>query len=174
MGYIELCLPVISIIEPYETLKRRTQDRKQLASDCERMIKGFIHNVELSEHRSLHATLVQAIVDLGKVNDREMNMLDRTLTDILAHAEILSLSQRIYTKGLQAQSTHEGLDQLDALIYASVLDHAQNHPIASKCFYEPDEHFSTQTLKDELKACGTRLFRKSEDCLQYVKHELNL
>lgn len=81
VGHITLCLPVISIVESYETFNRRIKDKLELARSCQMQADSFIRNIDLPQYKSLFRVLTQAVLELRQVSDVEMDLLGSRFLD---------------------------------------------------------------------------------------------
>ena len=86
----------------------------------------------------------------------------------------IDISKNIFVSSREYSKKY-GLEPQDALIYASIINDMENRSKeTTKCFLSRDKKaFDSSSMKDELSDYSCRYFTRFEQCLGYVKANIN-
>lgn len=168
---VELLVPAYALIEPYETLIRRGNERRRIQREVEAELRQLARTGHYADalkgFRSTTAILAESI-------DDELKRLDELHTRLLDCAVLLPFSETILRLAAACRHRHALLPP-DSLIYATVLDHLRAGPPAGEsCFVTRDrEGFDDPEIASALAEHRCRLILEFEGAYQYVLNQLS-
>lgn len=147
-GRITLVIPAFSLTEPYNTLQRRDNGRKVLATQLRTEFK------QLERTASYRETVAEAtrVADLLTVIDQESNEQRRRVqSQLLQFGTVIAQDAPIVQAALNYEASM-GLTPPDALVFASVMGHLQHAPSETKLFLNRNsKDFDAPDVKAELR-----------------------
>jgi predicted nucleic acid-binding protein len=167
---VELLVPAYALIEPYETLIRRGNERRRIQREVEAELRQLARSGQYADalrgFRSTTAILAESI-------DDEIGRLDELHTRLLDCAVLLPFSETILRLATECRHRHALLPP-DSLSYATVLDHLRAGPPAESCFVTRDrEGFDDPEIASALAEHHCRLVLEFEGAYQYVLNRLS-
>lgn len=165
-GAIRLAIPAYSLVEPYETLVRRHQQRKRIKTDLDHEVRQLART--LSYTHSLHGVqdVTALLIDS---TDEESKRLELILTRLLQIAEIIALENTILAAALSYQRSHD-LSPQDAVVYASVLaDLSRSEPPQSCFLNRNSKDFDDPDIVQELGAKQCKLLPRFDSGYAYIR-----
>lgn len=118
-GRIRLVLPAFSLSEPYESMTRRSRDRRALLDRLGTEINELARS---RPYASLSDTSRAFTGLVAQSANEEWKRLSDVQNRVLATAEIVPLSGETIRRGLEVGPTF-GLSPQDAVVFASVESH---------------------------------------------------
>ncbi|MFQ5632368.1 MAG: PIN domain-containing protein [bacterium] len=170
-GKVSLLLPAFSIAEPFETVIRRAKDRMQLVeilnNEIDQLSRSVLFKNEIGALPNVAGILTRSC-------EQELQELYTARNRILSVAEIIPLEQNILTAAVNLQTTSR-LEFLDAIVYASVLEHLRTKQVIMSCFLNKDfRDFNDPEIEDNLKSHHCKLLFSFESGYNYVKSQLKI
>jgi predicted nucleic acid-binding protein len=146
-GAARLVIPAFSLIEPYETLRRRQARRKRMKLDLDPEFGQLARTASYTSRLADFANLTSLLIDSAAEDDRR---LEEVRTRLLAVAEIVSMDASILVAAARHRAIH-GLTPHDAVVYSSVLAHLDLSDQSPSCFLNADvRDFDDPDLVGEL------------------------
>jgi len=137
-----LVLPAYSLAEPYETLTRRHRQRKRMKDELEAELRQLARTTTYAHRLSGFQQWTTLLLESA---DEEAMRLERVRARLVQVAEVIPLTSALLTAAAQYQRQY-GLSPQDALVYAAVLAHLQQHQATQSCFLNRNAKTSmTQT-----------------------------
>ena len=166
---IRLLLPAFSFAEPYETLIRRTKERKilkdRLAQEMQQLARSKAYMIAIEMLQQITSMLVNSI-------EEEKQRLNATFEKLLHLAESIPLNQTILSSSLEAQS-ELNLSPQDAFVYSSVLEHLTRHPQQRNCFLNKNSRdFDDPDIVRTLDAHQCKMLFDFEHGYRYILHQI--
>jgi predicted nucleic acid-binding protein len=161
-----LALPDFSISEPFATTTQRGRQRRKLY----RQLQYELRQLGRSQpHRQLVTQLDLTPVMLAEVEKTEMDLLESTISRLLAVAHIVHLDTVIFRNALQYRATYDLAIQ-DAVIYACVISDLGQRPAAeTKCFVSRNwKDFEDPGLRDELRGFQCEFVESFDAAWQFI------
>jgi len=127
-----LVLPAFCLAEPFDTLVRRTKDRKELKKKLDiefnQLSRTALYTNQLDSLREVSQILIQSSLE-------EEQRLHQALLKILKVCEVIQIVPSILTLAADYRLAPFELDIQDAIVYASIVHHLSISKLASrKCF----------------------------------------
>lgn len=144
-GRITLAIPAFALTEPYETLARRTKERKRLLEQLRPEIFQLGRSQPFAHLVSTSKQIADALAGSGDLQALE---LDKTVRRICACAKVLPLTGSVAASALDLQQDL-ALSPQDAFILASVEDCLRELPDGVKLFVNKNsrDFFSDEILE---------------------------
>ncbi|MCI0664837.1 MAG: hypothetical protein L0220_27555 [Acidobacteria bacterium] len=162
---IVLTLPAYSIGEPYETLIRRSKQRRDFHNRLKVELK------ELSRSQPYQQTcqeLMRSATFLSDSISEEKQRLDEALNDILDIAQIIPVDRRTIRNAIVMQQSHD-LSPQDSIVFASILAHLTNASPQVSCFITKNSRdFVTQPVLADLAKHNCKLLTRFSDGLGFI------
>lgn len=129
-GKSRLIIPAYSIGECFDTLVRRSKQRKQLADtvsiELKQLSRSLSYRNEATALDSITRLLISSLED-------DKRRLDETLTKLLSIAEIIPLSKEVVNNAVRYRELF-GFGYQDSLVYSSVMYHLELGMEMASCF----------------------------------------
>lgn len=126
----KLVLPAFSIGECFDTLVRRSTQRKRLAEtvsvELKQLSRSLAYKSEVPALDSITRLLINSLED-------DKRRLDEILTRVLKVAEIVPLDKSVVTEAIEYRDKY-GLGYQDSLVFSSVVCHLYSAGSAPSCF----------------------------------------
>jgi hypothetical protein len=169
-GRVRLLIPAYSLIEPYETLRRRHQDRARVKGDLDREFgqlgRTASYAARLQGFREARALLVDS-------TDDEATRLESVRSRLLEIAEVIPLETKVMQASRRLQADVD-LSPQDAIVLASVLSHLERTTPSASCFPNRNwRDFDDPSIVEKLKQHGCKLLPSFDDGGGYVRHVLS-
>ena len=169
--HARLVLPAYSLAEPYDTLKRREQERKRLKErlDAElgQIARTATYASRLDEFRGVSALLIN-------VTHEETRRLEEVRSRLLETAEIIPLDTAVVAASATCQHVHDFSPQ-DALVYSSVLSHLEKSPAGRSCFLNRNSRdFDDQNVVEELRRYRCKVLPRFDSGRQFILSVLGM
>lgn len=169
-GRVQLIIPAYSIAEPYETLKRRHNQRKQMKAELDVQLKQLARTITYAQRLSGFKDLTILLIDSA---EEEAKRLEEVRTRLLKAAEIIPLDSLTLTAATQYQKIH-GLSPQDAIVYATVLSHLKHHDGSQSCFLNRNsKDFDDPDLVEELNTYSCKLLPQFNTGYQFILSRLS-
>lgn len=164
-GRVQLIIPAYSIAEPYETLKRRHNQRKQMKAELDIQLKQLARTITYTQRLSGFQDLTILLIDSA---EEEAKRLEELITRLLKAAEIIPLDALILKTKTQYQKIHD-LSPQDAIVYATVLSHLKRQDRSPSCFLNRNsKDFDDPDLVKELNAYNCKLLPHFDTGYQFI------
>lgn len=167
-GEVELVIPACALFEPYETLVRRRKERNttltRLRNELRQLArsKAFANLAETS--RTVTGTLAESA-------DIEAKGLEDTVRRLVRCSVVQPLSARIFENALSAR-TQFRLGPQDAIVFASVDEHARGHALEPKVFLNKNQDdFLTPEIEAHFQHLNCKLLSKFSNGRQFVENQ---
>lgn len=170
-GKIDLILPAFSLVEPFDTLRRRHGDRveihRHLDKDMKLLSRSHRHKAKLVGFRDVTRLLLQS-------TELESEALFETWRRVLAAGHLIPLSGAVLQQVEEVMETHD-LQGQDAVVLASVLQHLTDAlPGDRACFINLNrKDFFEASVKKRLLEHGCQLIDTFSSGLNYIHTRLN-
>jgi predicted nucleic acid-binding protein len=120
-GKSRLIIPAFSIGECFETLVRRSKQRKQLAetvsTELKQLSRSLSYRSEITALDSITRLLISSLED-------DKRRLDETLARMLSTCEIIPLSKEVVMNAMSYREMF-GFGYQDSIVYSSVMHHLE-------------------------------------------------
>lgn len=169
-GRAELIIPAYSLVEPHEKLIRQDKNRKALQQHLDREFKQLertasYQNLIQNNIRELFRLLVD-------IDVQEKRRFAEYRNRLLSHAEIIPLTADIISEAANHEDLY-GLMPQDALVYASILFHLNQHKPTIACFLNRNSRdFDTPEIKTELNSLNCRMISQFDQGLSFIQSQL--
>ena len=166
---IRLVLPAFSLSEPYESMTRRSRDRRAL---LDRLGTEITELARSRPYASLDDTSRAFTSLVAQSADEEWTRLNSVQVRLLDAAEIVALSGETIRRGLGVGPAF-GLSPQDALVFASVENHMAASGSEPKVFVTKNrKDFLTGEIGDRLAELDCKLLTRFEDARGYILSQL--
>lgn len=169
---VRLCIPAFSLSEPFDTLRRRGIERRELANRVAQQVVQLRRSPTHARDVRRLEHVPKALMDVvGTQADR----LERTVETILAAGELIRLDTLVYDEAIRSRLRYGFGTTQDAIIYASVLTHLwSQEPAAEKCFVtrNPRDFERDPRIRDELQKLNCRLIGTFTAALDFVRRRV--
>lgn len=153
-GHIQLVIPAYALAEPYETLVRRHKQRQRMKAELDGELRQLARTATYADRLSGFGHLTALLIESA---DEEAKHLETVRSRLLQVAEVLPLEASILIAATQYQGTH-GFSPQDALVYATVLLHLQQHHASQSCFLNRNSRdFDDPDVVEELDRHNCKL-----------------
>jgi predicted nucleic acid-binding protein len=166
-----LIIPAFSIGECFETLVRRSKQRKQLAetvsTELKQLSRSLSYRSEVTALDSITRLLISSLED-------DKRRLDETLARLLSACEIIPLSKEVV---MNAMSYRELFDfgYQDSLVYSSVMHHLERGIEVSSCFLNRNsKDFDDPDIIEMLESKNCKLLFNFDKGIDYVRGFLEI
>ena len=168
-GHIRLVVPAYALIEPYETVARKQNQRRRIKQDLDaeliQIARTKTHQRQLRGFKDITALLVSAAhADTERLNEIRFRLIES--------ADVISVDAAI----LSSADEHERKRNLaphDALIYSAVLWHLDQTEALENCFLSRDrKDFDAPAIVDQLAQHRCKLLPRFDSGHDYILHSL--
>lgn len=165
----QLLIPAFSIAEPYQTLKRRHNQRRRTRHELDRELIQLARIAGYAQSLSGSQSLVDLLIDS---TDEEARRLETTRAQLIQTGTILPLDASVLRAATAYQAKYD-LSPEDAIVYATVLSHLKGHSSGKSCFLNRNTRdFDDPDLVAELKQCGCKMVPRFDSGYQYIMASL--
>ena len=170
-GRLQLLIPAYSLVEPYETVRRRHQQRRNIERDLQgewtQLNRTAIYAEQFSGFQGVTSLLIESIQD-------EVRRLEEIRSRLLDTCDVIPLDPAVLTSGSRYQRQH-GLSPQDAVVYTSIIEFlAANEPQPS-CFLNRNwKDFEDPDIIDELRSRGCVFIASFDHGLAHLSKALDL
>lgn len=161
---LQLVLPAYSLVEPYETLRRRQADRQQMKSSLDAQFRQMSRTTAYRDRLQDFARMTSLLVDSA---GEDMLRLESVQARLLSCSELVPLEGSILTRATE-QRTLYGLSAQDSVVYASILVHLERSGEPG-CFLSRDSDFDDPLIRRQLEERGAELLIGFEAGLQFLE-----
>ena len=164
-GAARLVIPAFSIGECFDTLVRRSSQRKRLAEtvsvELKQLSRSLAYRSEVPALDSITRLLINSLED-------DKRRLDEILTRVLKVAEIVPLDQSVVMKAIGHREKY-GLGYQDSLVFSSVIDHLHSVASAPSCFLNRNsKDFDDPDIVETLEKMDCKMLFSFDKGLNYV------
>ena len=164
-GAARLVIPAFSIGECFDTLVRRSTQRKRLAEtvsvELKQLSRSLAYRSEVPALDSITRLLINSLED-------DKRRLDETLTRALKVAEIVPLGQSVVMKAISCREKY-GLGYQDSLVLSSVIDHLRSVASSPSCFLNRNnKDFDDPDIVETLEKMDCKMLFSFDNGLNYV------
>ncbi|MEB3317107.1 MAG: PIN domain-containing protein [Cyanobacteriota bacterium] len=168
-GAARLVIPAFSIGECFDTLVRRSTQRKRLAEtvsvELKQLSRSPAYKSEVPALDSITRLLISSLED-------DKRRLDEILTRVLKVAEIVPLDQNVVTKAIGHRDKY-GLGYQDSLVFSSVIDHLRSAPSTPSCFLNRNsKDFDDPDIVETFENMDCKMLFSFDKGLNYVNRLL--
>ena len=164
-GHIQLVTPAYSLAEPYETLTRRHRQRKRMKAELDVELRQLARTTTYAHRLSGFQQLTTVLIESA---DEEAKHLEEVCARLVQVAEVIPLASGLLIAATQYQHTYH-LSPQDALVYAAVLGHLQQHQAIQSCFLNRNaKDFDDPDLVEELDRHNCKLLPRFDAGYQFV------
>ena len=170
-GKSRLIIPAFSIGECFETLVRRSKQRKQLAetvsTELKQLSRSLSYRSEVTALDSITRLLISSLED-------DKRRLDETLARMLSTCEIIPLSKEVV---MNAMSYREllGFGYQDSIVYSSVMHHLELGIKVASCFLNRNsKDFDDPDIIEMLESKNCKLLFNFDKGREYVRGLLGI
>jgi predicted nucleic acid-binding protein len=168
-GRISLVIPAFSVAEPYDVLRRRSNDRRRLQDEVAKQLR-LVSRTEVNEQQHQNAADVTAM--LIESGNQEAARLHDVLVQLVTIAEMIPITATVLRDALQAQD-RLGLKPQDSIVYASVMAHA-SAASGEKYFLNRDaKDFLTPDIEEQFRSVGCTLVSSFSGGLRRIQADLD-
>ncbi len=169
-GSIQLVIPAYSITEPYDTLGRRSKQRKRMKMELDDELRQLARTAAYMQRLSGFQNLTALLIDSA---DEETKRLEEVRSRLLKAAEVISLDTQTLTAATQYQRLHD-LSPQDAIVYAAVLSHLKQHGTSQSCFLNRNsKDFDDPDLVEELSVYNCKLLTQFDTGYEFIRSRLS-
>ena len=170
-GRAALVIPAYSLAEPYETLIRRRNQRRQIKHDLDDELKQIARTATYADRVDRFEELTALLISSA---DEGVRRLEEVLTKVIEVAEVISLDATVLTASIRYQQTHDFSPQ-DAIVYATVIsDLERRSPDEQSCFLNRNsKDFDDQVVVDGLQAYRCKLLPRFDSGLSFILSNLD-
>ena len=170
-GKSKLIIPAFSIGECFETLVRRSKQRKQLAetvsTELKQLSRSLSHRSEITALDSITRLLISSLED-------DKRRLDETLARLLSTCEIIPLSKEVVMNAMSYRELF-GFGYQDSLIYSSVMHHLERGIDVARCFLNRNsKDFDDPDIIEMLESKNCKLLFNFDKGRDYVRGLLGI
>ena len=165
-GKSRLIIPAFSIGECFETLVRRSKQRKQLAetvsTELKQLSRSLSYRSEITALDSITRLLISSLED-------DKRRLDETLARLLSTCEIIPLSKEVVMNAMSYRELF-GFGYQDSLIYSSVMHHLERSIEVPSCFLNRNsKDFDDPDIIEMLESKNCKLLFNFDKGREYVR-----
>ena len=169
-GVIRLIVPGFSLIEPYETLVRRSRRRAELSRRLSEESRELSRSRPYSEITEMAGEIASILISIG---EEEKQRPDSTLLRILDASEMIPIQPNTLKRALGIQ-TELSLSPQDSIVFTSVIQHLELGNLDHKCFLNKDsKDFLNPDIEGRLDRHDCRLITSFAQGLQYINSANN-
>jgi predicted nucleic acid-binding protein len=170
-GNSRLIIPAFSIGECFETLVRRSKQRKQLAetvsTELKQLSRSLSYRSEITALDSITRLLISSLED-------DKRRLDETLARLLSTCEIIPLSKEVVMNAMSYRELF-GFGYQDSLIYSSVMHHLERSIEVPSCFLNRNsKDFDDPDIIEMLESKNCKLLFNFDKGREYVRGLLGI
>lgn len=164
-GLVRLVIPAFSIGECFDTLVRRSSQRKRLAEtvsvELKQLSRSMAYRSEVPSLDSITQLLINSLED-------DKKRLDEILTRVLAVAELVPLDQSVVMQAIGHRERY-GLGYQDSLVFSSVIGHLHSVASAPSCFLNRNsKDFDDPDIVETLEKLDCKMLFSFDKGLNYV------
>lgn len=165
LGAARLVIPAFSIGECFETLVRRSSQRKHLAEtvsvELKQLSRSLAYRSEVPALDSITRLLINSL-------EEDKRRLDEILTRALEVAEIVPLGQSVVMNARDYREKY-GLGYQDSLVFSSVIDHLCSVVSSPSCFLNRNsKDFDDPDIVETLEQMDCKMLFSFDNGLNYV------
>jgi predicted nucleic acid-binding protein len=144
---IHLVVPACALTEPYETLVRRSKDRRQLVDRLRNETKQLARTKRFAGMEKASAEVANA---LGASIGHHARELERTIRRLCACGTVVAVTPEVLAEALDAQRRFK-LGPQDAFVFASIDLYLRRAAKGPKYFINKNSHdFLTDRIRQRL------------------------
>lgn len=165
-GTIALVVPAIAFAESYYPLRERLQWFEQYQRMTQEAV-GAMGRTQTEAYRRIVDAGNELETRLGTVLIQERESLQRSILSLAGLAECIALSADVIRASIDLAAAL-GLTEFDAMVCASIINHADADPQSRKAFLSYDQDLLRSGGPD-LRQAGITLFADAGQCLAYAQ-----
>jgi hypothetical protein len=163
---VALAVPDVCLMEAVSAFDWKRIDRNRLSSELDFQLKQLRRSSEVESAVQLVAELTVAELTNDQLLDELFSRFDSYVTRLANRAVLIPLSSEIVDIQSDLRSD---LDRDDAMILASILDHARKDESIHKAFITSNvKDFAAKTVRLALNEVGVTYFSSSERAVQWL------
>ena len=164
-----LIVPGYSLAEPYETLKRRQNERKEAGIKLDEELKKIARTTTYKEKLSGFNEIIELLAESAEEDNRN---LDKTCLRLLQIADTIPLDAKVLKMADWYRRQYPFSPQ-DAIIYASVLSHLNNYRSSTNFFVSRDRDFTDPDIASELQQYNCTLLSNFGHAYHVIRRVLS-
>jgi predicted nucleic acid-binding protein len=166
---ITIAVPAFSVVEPYQTLRRRHRDRVHLKQRLDRELLQLRRTLDYRSRLQEAEQVVALLIDSSNEQWRQLETVRQRLLQL---ATLLPLDSAALERASGLQNRHD-LGPEDACVLASVLAHLEKTNPATACFLNRDsKDFADPDIVEELQRLKCKLIPSFDDGLAFVRSRI--
>ncbi len=163
---IELVIPACALFEPYETVVRRRNGRSATLEKLRQELRQLSRSRAFASLAEPSQVVVGALAKSGTIEARG---LEEAICRLLKCSVVQPLSASIFANALTVQSRFR-LEPQDAIVFASVDEHARRHASEPKVFLNRNERdFLTREIQAHFRELNCKLLSRFSSGRQFVE-----
>lgn len=165
LGAAQLAIPAYSLIEPYETLVRRHNERTRIKRDLDKELKQMVRSPGLAERMARFEDMVGLLTDSAV---EEASRLEEARSRLLGVAQVIPADAAVLASAVRYRALH-ALSPQDAVVYASVLADLVAEGPERSCFLNRNtKDFGNPGIVQELLVRNCKLLPRFDSGLAYL------
>lgn len=169
-GALRLVVPLFALIEPQWTVNRRAGERRDLGRLVEETHQQLRRNTSLGPESQRLSGELDALLTLCEQQEDVLGR--RTRERLLARAAVLSADAQVLREADKFTSTH-GLQYLDAIMFASVLQDLAGRRADKNCFINKNtKDFAVDSVRQVLTERSCKFLGSFRHGQAFVRAEL--
>jgi len=170
-GKSRLIIPAFSIGECFETLVRRSKQRKQLAETVSTELKQLSRSLSYRSEVTALDSITRLLISSSEDDKRR---LDETLARLLSTCEIIPLSKEVVMNAMSYRELF-GFGYQDSLVYSSIMHHLEQGTEVASCFLNRNsKDFDDPDIIEMLESKNCKLLFNFDKGRDYVRGLLGI
>lgn len=167
---IILILPIYCIPESYSALFRK----HELFRKLKRRAITVLDDINRSRlHKPIYEVYKNLPTEIAVIIQREVNRLDKVITEVWKSAKILNSSSEIHKKGIVFRTTLDLQHEMDAAIFSTIEnDLKTTKSSAEKIFLTADEKMLTPELIKLLSQRNCTCFHSFMKAYKFIENRI--
>lgn len=165
---ISLVIPAFALIEARLAWQRNVARRNRLHKDVRAELGELSRSRPLTDIESQSNALVAALIDTA-AQDRDR--LEEAIASLRDRSSVIAADAAIVTNALAAERIFD-LSPQDAVIYATVIEHAQSNTGVKVFVTQNSNDFRVPKIEQALAKHGCKLLLSFDDAENYIRAQL--
>ncbi len=168
-GKLELVFPQFAVCEPFSTLNRYENERREFLNDLNKQLSELNRSIP---QQSVVAGTQPLVATLTRIGQDQTNRLEAVVGRMLHCGRSIALTRALFTSAQQLESRFD-LSPQDAIVAASVFGDLspQNAQPDSHVFLSRNSR-DFNPMKTDFAALGCRYIPKFEHGVQFIRSKI--